>query len=85
VVLSSGQQTTVAVKLATTTPGAHNGALVVSATGCADLTVGLTGNVTADSGGGGGGRGGGCSHGAGGLLAVLAPLLALATLRRRTR
>jgi hypothetical protein len=84
VTLATGEQTSVGVKLAATTPGSYNGALVVSAAGCSDLNLGLTGTVAAPAeAGGGGGKSGGCGQGAAGLVALGAPLLALALRRRR--
>jgi hypothetical protein len=66
----------------TATPGNHDAALVVSATGCANTSVGLTGSVASGGSEAGSGGGGGCGHGAGGLLALVAPLLALGARRR---
>ncbi len=77
--LATGQEATVAVQVATATPGDHDGVLIVTANGCSDLTVGLEATVPQPP--SGGNDEGGCGHGPGGLLALLAPVLALAARR----
>jgi hypothetical protein len=86
VTLATGQETSVSLQLATTTPGTYDGALAVQATGCSDISVGLQGTLAVADDGGGGGGDSGCGYpGTNGAVLWAVPLLGLLRWLKRRR